>query len=378
MLSKFILKLVFLFLPTQLGLHFWPAYSRVAGIKIDYLSPTIYFLDILIILYLILSYKTFKSINRYKSIYLPYFLLVALNIYFAVSPINSGMWWIRNTVYLLFFLYLIINKISWSFVRAPLLISTIITISIQVLQTISQSSLGGIFYWFGERSYSSSSLGMARISLLNYDFVRAPSFFSHPNSLSGYLLVILYLCFNFKEKLLTKIIVYFGILLTFSKAALLGLLIILFRIDSSLLSLLLVFISIAQIFPNQLQISWQPISDRVLLLKQTGKIIGSNPLFGVGIGNYISSLAEHLPGSFLTHSHLQPVHNLPLLIISETGIAGLIGIVVLVKNFIQKNKNKIKIMMFISLILVTGLFDHYWWTLPQNKLILLLALALII
>lgn len=35
-------------LPVQLGRHFWPEWSYVLGLKIDYLSPIIYLTDILI------------------------------------------------------------------------------------------------------------------------------------------------------------------------------------------------------------------------------------------------------------------------------------------------------------------------------------------
>ena len=33
-------------IPTQLGLHFWPEWSKVAGIRVDYLSPVLYLTDI--------------------------------------------------------------------------------------------------------------------------------------------------------------------------------------------------------------------------------------------------------------------------------------------------------------------------------------------
>src|SRR3989344_9415701 len=42
--------LLILFLPTQLGRHFWPNFSFVSGIRIDYLSPTLYATDIFILL----------------------------------------------------------------------------------------------------------------------------------------------------------------------------------------------------------------------------------------------------------------------------------------------------------------------------------------
>jgi len=42
--------LLILFLPTQLGRHFFFDFSFVSGIRIDYLAPTIYLTDILVLL----------------------------------------------------------------------------------------------------------------------------------------------------------------------------------------------------------------------------------------------------------------------------------------------------------------------------------------
>ena len=53
--SNLLLALIIFLMPTQLGLHFWPLSSLVYGIRVDYLAPTIYFLDILLILFLSLQ-----------------------------------------------------------------------------------------------------------------------------------------------------------------------------------------------------------------------------------------------------------------------------------------------------------------------------------
>ncbi len=46
----FILFLFFLLLPTQLGKHFFFPVSFIAGVRIDYLAPTLYTTDILFFL----------------------------------------------------------------------------------------------------------------------------------------------------------------------------------------------------------------------------------------------------------------------------------------------------------------------------------------
>ena len=52
-LYQLLFSLLILLLPTQLGRHFWPSYSFVFGLKVDYLSPTLYLTDIFLVLTLI-------------------------------------------------------------------------------------------------------------------------------------------------------------------------------------------------------------------------------------------------------------------------------------------------------------------------------------
>ncbi|MDP2860696.1 MAG: hypothetical protein Q8N98_03190, partial [bacterium] len=48
--SYFFFYLFLFFLPTQLGRHFWPEWAIINGIRVDYLSPTIFLTDILLFL----------------------------------------------------------------------------------------------------------------------------------------------------------------------------------------------------------------------------------------------------------------------------------------------------------------------------------------
>ena len=57
-------------------------------------------------------------------------------------------------------------------------------------QVINGGSLGGIWYWIGERRFSFSSIGIAQMSLWGEGMLRAYGSFSHPNSLAGFLLII--------------------------------------------------------------------------------------------------------------------------------------------------------------------------------------------
>ena len=52
-------------IPTQFGRHFWPDFSFVSGVRVDYLSPTLYVTDILIFLIFALEIIKF-SIFSFK------------------------------------------------------------------------------------------------------------------------------------------------------------------------------------------------------------------------------------------------------------------------------------------------------------------------
>ncbi len=379
MFPNFILQLIILFLPTQLGWHFWPDFSRVAGIKIDYLSPTFYFTDFLLLLYIASNFS--QVLSWFKKNLNPSLILLSfsfLNTFLSVSPINTSFWWLRLFLYLLFFLCLRLQKVSWLQIKASLIFSTALVIVIQVLQTLHQGSLNGPLYWLGERSFTFSTPGLAKISLLGQEILRSPSLFSHPNSLAGYLLVVCYLLFVFKSTLWPKIAFILSLLLTFSKGSLLAfLLVIILRISPTVLISSFLFFSLLQPFFPSLPDSLTFISDRLFFMDSFKRFFTSHPLFGLGLGGYIPALGQSLSGAFLTPAKLQPIHNLFLLALSEVGLFGfsLFGLLLTQKAPFFK---KPRLLGLIALVCITGAFDHYWWTLPQDRLILFLALSVLL
>ena len=49
---------LFLFLlPTQLGKHFFLPFSYILGVRVDYLAPTVYLTDIIILLLVVINYR---------------------------------------------------------------------------------------------------------------------------------------------------------------------------------------------------------------------------------------------------------------------------------------------------------------------------------
>jgi len=380
-LSNFLIKVIVLFLPTQLGLHFWPTFSRVAGIKVDYLSPTLYFLDIMLFLLVFLNLKLVFNYLKKNLLSLGIFLsIIFLNTLFSVSPLNSLFWWLRLILYLLVFLILRLRKLQWKDISTPLLFSTSLLLILEVLQLLFQSSLGGPFYFLGERTYSSATPGIGRFNLFGQEILRPIGTFSHANSLAGYLLIVFYLFSKKTSRSWYKIIPFIGILLTFSKSAVFSLAFLLFSLKPEIIIFLSLLLTLIQpLIQNFISFSWQPLFDRLFYFSYLKKILLQNPLTGTGLGNFIPSLGKLLPGSFLTPSKLQPIHNLPYLYLSELGI---LGSLFLILNVLKKKTFKILtnplVLGLLAIVIFTGTFDHYFWTLPQNKLIFLFALAIML
>lgn len=377
MFIDLLIKTIVFLLPTQLGFHFWPSFSRVAGIKIDYLSPTLYFLDLLLLLLIFLSLPLIiKFFKKHLFSSLVFFLFIILNTTFSISPLNTLFWWLRTLLYLFTFVSLKERRISWCQIETPLLCSTLFLLLIQLFQTLTQSSLGRFLYLFGERAYSTSTPGLARLNLFGLDFVRAPATFSHPNSLAGYLLIVYYLFSRKASHFWYRLVPFFGLLLTLSKTSIFALLLLLLNTPSAIFISFSLLASLSLPLLSHYSFHWSPLSDRLFHFSYLWPIFKAHYLLGTGLGNFVPSLGSFLPGSFLTPSKLQPIHNLYYLLFSELGLFGLITFIYIAykEKFVKIFKSS-SLIGLLGLVLLIGSFDHYLWTLPQNKLILVFALV---
>jgi hypothetical protein len=207
----------------------------------------------------------------------------------------------------------------------------------------------------------------------NLSRIRVMSLFSHPNSFAGFMLVSLIILNKYGENLKLKSLTLLSIFLSFSKSAYIALLGLILKLKiSSKIIILFILLSLAQIVIPTLNLGIYSIDSRVAMLENFQKLVSKYLLTGAGLGSYTVALSKILPGSQLTVSNMQPVHNLLFLAVAELGIP----LTALIIWNIYKNFSK-KYYPILLVVLITGLFDHYWFTLPQNKLILVLALALL-
>jgi O-antigen ligase len=121
-----------------------------------------------------------------------------------------------------------------------------------------------------------------------------------------------------------------------------------------------------------LKLTDETIQQRGLLINQAVSMVNKNPIFGVGLGNYINNLGS----AFISYDQLQPVHNIFLLILAETGLIGFGVFMILAKKIFANIRNIYFLMLVVNLFII-GCFDHYLLTLQQGQILLVLALSMI-
>jgi len=447
---------------SQLGKHFWPGWSFVEGIKVDYLSPTLYITDLIwmgaftgeILRYAFTfakasadrqddfglritkgkkDSKVMLFLRKHQKSLRKFLVItdskVMLSLLFFFNVILASRWqvavygWFRLAQIWWWARYFsehkkqVLKYLGW-IIPWWICIETFLSLG----QVVSGGSIGGIFYWLGERRFDYLSLGIARISWFGDQYVRAYGTFSHPNSLAGFLLVGLVMWNRnvYVRSLLYRWIINWvgmmGIILTGSRLVWgVGILILLLKIiksfrnnqrkdgqhsntvlretpkksekipsdygqqSNAVLTItgklcigLGVFIMGASVLLANFDIvggwSVDSLDLRWKLLKSGWNMWRQNWLFGVGLSNFLVNLPDFMKG----YRWLQPVHNIFVLWLAETGLVGLIGI----GMFLVKRVDFKKYGWVWLVIVLTGMFDHYWLTLPQNMGLLGLLIGL--
>lgn len=391
--QRFFLLLIF-FLPAQLGFHFWPPSSYVFGLRIDYLSFAFYLTDILLFLTLFSFFleekKTFsfeiKKFLRERWKILAFFFFLFINCLLSADQFSSFFKFLKLFEFFLLFLYVSKAKLEKQAVSNAFLFSCLYISFIGMIQFFKKASIGGIFWWLGERDFTVLTPGIAKMTLGGELFLRPYSVLPHPNALAGFLLVsfLLFLGLSKRRFLGFSSLVLIAPLfvLTASRSAYLALFAIFsffffkrFGLKKTLLFALftLVVSWFAVDFESLLESS--AFIQRVDLAKISLNMFLDNPFRGVGLNNFISSL----PGYFQrinSFYFFQPVHNIFLLVLSETGLIGLFGFMFgLGIAFKRSFRNKF-LFLGLVVVLITGLFDHYWLTLQQPMILFSVVVGL--
>ncbi|MCX7955668.1 MAG: hypothetical protein N2593_00975, partial [Patescibacteria group bacterium] len=107
-LNKILIIFFVFFISSQFGKHFFPEFSYINGIRVDYLSPTIYLIDILTFTFFVLNFKNIFIFFKNKKIII-FFIFLTINILFSKNQIISLYQFLR--IIELFIVFFIGNQI---------------------------------------------------------------------------------------------------------------------------------------------------------------------------------------------------------------------------------------------------------------------------
>lgn len=386
----------------------------MGGLKIDYLSPTLYLTDILMFLVLFFWALTKRKkllCSVFEFLHSSRFYLIILVIFgcllFAVNFVNpfSHILKIVKIIELFFIGLYISKKVSikqYSVLIIVLSVGVVFESTLAIVQLINKGSLEGILYLFGERAFNENTPGIAQAIINGKLLLRPYGTLPHPNVLAGYLLVCFFLIsFNNKIKwfyYLTSILIFEVIFLSFSRSVWLTGSILFFIVGilniKKLFSLIrnqkIIFVMFPLLFVVFIFLL-NPIKDRFYSLKNTDmqtiekrnnlsnlsvEMFKSSPLIGVGLNNFIPNIPLYAKDNAQIRWY-QPVHNIYLLILSEAGVVGFVIFILFIYKTLKKNKNKpLVFYLALATILLVGLFDHYFITLQQTEILFAVVIGL--
>ncbi|MBU1130789.1 O-antigen ligase family protein [Patescibacteria group bacterium] len=269
--------------------------------------------------------------------------------------------------------------------------------------------------WLGMSWLDPTETGASVIEFLDMRWLRAYGSLPHPNILAGFLVICLLLVIinlwrhdhkvtNIKEVgarrgahllnsfyWLSAVIIFLGLLVTFSRGAWLAFIIcfasgfiywlvkksrIIIKLNITLLIIFcLTFAFVWVSYPTQLfttrfnpeaRLEKKSMEQRTAGYQQALILLKENSVLGLGINNY--TLALYQKDSRWPGYAYQPVHDAGLLTLVELGIPSLLLFVMIIISALKKKSEYILLLLAI---LILGLFDHYlrsfyfgimlWW-----------------
>ncbi len=385
MLHKILFFLLILLLPTQFGYHFWPEWSMVLGRRVDYLSPTMYLTDVLLIILIVfwlIQYKLRISPclpagrNYELRIFGFLFVFILINIFYAKNQYVAVYAWIKVIEFVLLGTYIYRERIRLADIVLPYSLAMLYSSLLAIAQFVHQGSIGGILYFLGERMFTIATPGIARTDVWG-EFLRPYATFPHPNVLGGFLAVgILFIIrhIHTDKKYYAFIIAVSCIVLvlTFSRSAWIALAIGLMLMNKRLIFFSVAFLlCVIMMLPS---VTSESVAVRGQLNQAALSMWFQSPFVGVGAGNFLVALPDHLVSRQIYF--LQPVHNIFLLLLSEVGILGVLFIIYFLFRITNYELRITKKFIYIFPIVIIGLFDHYFLTLQQGLLVTVLSLGL--
>ncbi|MFZ5424418.1 MAG: O-antigen ligase family protein [Patescibacteria group bacterium] len=407
-LHKKIFYLIILFLPVNMGYHFSSINSYVEGYLVDYLIPTLFLLDLLILLLIFtwmlsirFKVKSLGNIFLVKEPLIYFFVAALLSTLLSIRFSVSYHYFLRLCLYLLFFVYTQFNfnqKKDFPVLMRILSLSLMLLTFLGFLQWVNQSSLFNNYLFFGEQPYNANTKGVVTDNIFGRVKIPPYGLFRHPNVFGGFLSVIIvwliYYWYKVPKLMFLFIASIFVLVLTLSQMAwisfIVGLLLLIlfttrFKYMNSFYKILVFLILVAGLLvplvsQNKLVSSYSSLYRRVDLARGSLEIVKQYPLFGSGL-NTNTTLIEKYIYKVESVRFPQPVHNVFLLLISEAGVIALVSFLFMfvrtLHHLLNRKDNFAKLMLVsLAQFIILGSFDHYIFTILQTQVLFWLTLGM--
>ena len=363
---------------------------------------------VLLLLWLFRSGRPFYSFRWYDVLLAIFALISAVSVFVAI---NSPVAWYR--------LLLLVQCIAlFMYVRGA--IGKIVTLPALAWALVASAvfqAVVGITQYFLTHSIGLNILGesylnlsISRVAVFIADgvkYLRAYGTTPHPNILATWLMIGLWSIWylwpragKYKYVLLSaQVLVLLALVLTYSRTAfaiycatffVVAIVAIKKRwLQYRWLILISVFCALAYGVSFQSQLrnrasidpAEEAVAHRVYYNRMAGGVVKAHPFLGLGIGQFVPTLMRQLgrPDSYF----YQPVHNIYLLISSETGPPSLVVFLLCVFfvarglfTRVVESDVRTYCLACLGALLFMGLFDHFLWSLHVGNLLLWLVLAM--
>lgn len=415
--------LIFL-VPSNLFISFPTGAEYVTGLRVDYLIPKLFLSDLvalaIILMFLVKKRQrlipfvgAFLKNQKLKWAVISALLLLLLLVRQSVSvvPMMSQLTLLHlllgtTLMLVLLQLNLILRNI---YVLSSLIVTILFQTVIAVFQWLTQTSVAG-FFFLGEPNLR-YPLGLAKTLWFGQEKILPYGTTAHPNVLGGimavYAVILLYnLLFHSqpkKVKLVTYLALIGGVVtlaLTQSVSAIIafiiGVLVMYIQLrqfphNYSLLLIeawkywlivigsCIISIILLNVIAPQYQVV-PSIERRARLNTAALELVLQQPIVGVGLTNFTTSLDQSVSQAKVIVPFLQPVHNTLLLSLSEVGLLG-IAVICIVAYLLRHSPLTTwqlgwfasRIPLLYLIFVPIALLDHYLLTLQSGQLLMLLS-----